>query len=146
MPNNCENTLTITGPQEDLAAFRQAARKDDKPLEMENFIPMPDDVRNGDGSPSRKWALDNWGTKWGAYECEDVEVTDSILEYFFCTAWSPFNHNAMKTMSARFPSLNFLLEYEEPGIAFKGQTEAEAGCIKDQWSRDMTPEDSNFLE
>ena len=146
MPNDFENTLTIMGPQEDLAAFRQAARKDNKPLEIENFIPMPDDVRNGDGSPSRKWALDNWGTKWGAYECEDVDATDSILEYFFLTAWSPFNHNVITAMSARFPSLNFLLEYQEPGMAFRGQTEAEAGQIRNHRSRDMRPEESEFHE
>ena len=141
MPNNCENTLTITGPKADLEAFRQAARKDNNPLEINNFIPMPDSVRNT--QRERDWAISAWGTKWGAYECEELEVTDSVLEYIFFTAWGPFGTNVLKVMSARFPFLHLVLDYQEVGNAFKGRTEAHDGSITTNWSRDMTEEELN---
>lgn len=141
MPNNCENTLTITGPKEDLEAFRQAARKDKVPFEINNFIPMPDSVRN---TPrERDWAISAWGTKWGAYECEELEVTDSVLEYIFSTAWSPLSTNVIKVFSTKFPSLHFDYQYQEMGMAFKGQTQACEGEITNKWSRDMTEEELN---
>ena len=138
MPNHCENNLVVTGSKADLDAFKDAARKDDHPLEIENFIPMPDDVRTSNPPTSRDWALNNWGTKWGAYECEFLEVSDSVLEYIFLTAWSPFNTKVMTTLSTRFPSLQFSLNYQELSIAFKGHISAVAGNITNQWSRDMT--------
>ena len=53
MPNHCENNLVVTGSKADLDTFKNAARKDDHPLEIENFIAMPDDVQTGNPSASR---------------------------------------------------------------------------------------------
>ena len=105
MPNHCENTLTLKSPKEDLSAFREAARSTAKPLEIENFIPMPDNVRNSNGDTIqwRDWVLHNWGTKWGAYDFDEIQETEDTLAYVFITAWGPFNQHAMKVMSSRFP-------------------------------------------
>lgn len=35
------------------------------------------------------WAINNWGTKWGAYEIEHVEIGKDHIDIQFDTAWSP---------------------------------------------------------
>ena len=40
-------------------------------------------------------------------------------------------------MSEKFPSLLFKLEYEEPGIAFKGRCSAQGGNILSSESHEM---------
>ena len=147
MPNHCENTLTVTGPADDLTVFKQTAKTGDQPLDLSNFIPMPDALKNDDPSPNaqRDWALRHWGTKWGAYEGESVDVNDNTVEYIFLTAWSPINHEALQRISAKHPTLTFSIDYEEPGMAFKGHTAAQAGNITTHWSREMTEEDITAL-
>ena len=34
------------------------------------------------------WSIDNWGTKWGAYNVEFTRIDDTTLEIMFDTAWS----------------------------------------------------------
>lgn len=143
MPNHCDNTLTITGPKADLDAFREAARSDEKPLEVGNFIPIPTDL-NPD--QKRRWAIETWGTKSGAYDLDDVQTSDQRMTYVFFTAWGPLGNQLLKVMSAKFPSLHFNLEYEEGGMAFKGQREAQDGETLREWSSDMTEAELNFEE
>lgn len=58
--------------------------------------PMPADIRDapnqGINPPWYQWAMENWGTKWGAYDVmEPVQLCgDSFCWTFtFETAWSP---------------------------------------------------------
>ena len=143
MPNDCENTLTITGPAEAVQAFQEFAKSDLTPLEIDNFVSMPEEVRNT-SSPNRdqelaerlsrehgapdwyEWAKRNWGTKLGAYDVDMTEVDDATTRYRFCTAWTPVNQNVMEAMTSRFPSLRIKLEYNEPGAGFRGYL--IAGC------------------
>ena len=141
MANHCDNTLTITGPKADLEAFRKAAQTSEKPLEVGNFIPMPPDLNP---EQQRRWAIDTWGTQWGAYEFDDLQTSDNTLTYVFLTAWGPLGNQLLKVMSARFPALNFSLHYEEPSMAFKGQREAHAGDILKEWAREMTAAELNL--
>ncbi len=146
MPNNCENTLTITGPQEDIQAFRETARSENCLLDMNNFVPMPEEIRNTKfsnqdeelsqklmdnyGAPDwYEWANQNWGSKWGPYETTVEEDSDTSIRYQFLTAWAPLNKNAITAMSSRFPALRLEMEYEEPGIGFGGRCTALAGKI-----------------
>lgn len=66
------------------------------------------------------WAIQNWGTKWGAY---DVELRDlgTRLQYTYHTAWSPLNEHCCRFISEKFPSLKFTWRYAECGSAFKGE-------------------------
>lgn len=35
------------------------------------------------------WSLENWGTKWNAYQSRDPTFTDGVLTIVFDTAWAP---------------------------------------------------------
>ena len=154
MANSCWNKLTITGPEADLRAFEELARKDDEPLVINNFVPMPEELReteapNQDPELAEKmrqahgaadwyeWAFANWGTKWDAHEVRMSKVTECILEYEFTTAWAPFKESVLKTMSEKFSSLHLELSYEEPSMAFAGHCVAQAGKILGSGSHQM---------
>ena len=163
MPNHCENTLNITGPAEDIRAFAAFAHREKEPLEINNFIPMPEELRNTE-SPNRDiesakrlmeahgvdnwydWAVNNWGTKWGAYETQMMEVTDTRMEYIFLTAWGPFHDEVLRVMSERFPSLKLALDYEEQGMAFQGHCTAQGGKILETGSKEMDPETDDMRD
>lgn len=76
------------------------------------------------------WALDNWDTKWDAYEHEfwqgydDKEVPRkpeaiSVLEYFFYTAWSP-PEPIYNILSDVFGDLEIDWSYTDEGYGFCG--------------------------
>ena len=154
MPNHCENTLTVTGPQEDLHAFRDFAKTDEQNhLDVNKFVPMPEAIRNTE-SPNKDpklaqqlqkdygaansydWACNNWGTKWGTYESDMKETSaqdpeGSSLCYWFFTAWAPLSKSCMEKISARFPTLNIHLKYSESGMGFEGYYTLEAGRFID---------------
>ena len=46
MPNICLNTLIATGPEDQLTQFQEFARSDEWALNINRFIPMPEDIRN----------------------------------------------------------------------------------------------------
>ena len=161
MPNHCVNTLTVTGPTETLASFEQTAKGERGLLEVNNFMPMPQelwDTNSPSGNPEQDermlqkygakdwydWALLNWGTKWGAYDTKSVRPDSLTLQYQFCTAWGPLGESLMKEISRKFPMLRLELEYEEPGMAFKGKTIAESGILTESWSREMTEEEAGI--
>ena len=87
MPNSCWNTITIIGHKEDLKEIK--AHK----LSFEYFCPPPDMLTDME---KYHWRVENWGTKWDAYEIEITEETaymedtrEYIVEATFTTAWSP---------------------------------------------------------
>ena len=104
---------------------------------------MPPDLEGQ--TKKDQWAIENWGTKWGACECQEPTVSDAALRYAFCTAWSPLSPKLLKVLSARFPSLLFDLRYEEPSMAFRGQTVANNGAITTDWAKDTTEETLSTL-
>ena len=65
------------------------------------------------------WRLQNWDTKWDAY---DVEVTDDDpdqLEVEFNTAWSP-PEAVCHAMRELYPDLSVSWFYDEPGCEIAG--------------------------
>jgi hypothetical protein len=72
------------------------------------------------------WKLDNWGTKWGAYdegewEFSDEEDDQSVAKIFYNTAWSPASA-FLANVSKNFPRLTFshIFSDEEGGASFVG--------------------------
>ena len=159
MPNHCENTLNITGTPEDLRAFREFARSPENGhLDINKFVPMPQEFRDTDssnpnsqssqilmekyGAPNwHAWACNNWGTKWGAYETSMDEVTHEEVSYQFFTAWAPFSEDCMTQVAARFPGLKFHLEYNEPRVGFQGYYVLENGALTDSHTQDIPGEE-----
>ena len=146
MSNHCENTLSVTGPASDVAAFQSHAESDTNVLDLDNFIQMPADLR-ATTAPSDNpelaakmrdaygfpdwlgWAMANWGSKWGAYEVDRSNASDGVLVYDFFTAWSPISDKVMRAMAEAFPSLRLDLSFEEPGMALTGHSVAQRGSL-----------------
>lgn len=147
MPNHCSNELVVTGPDKELDRFKEFAKGrylasecfeaddeltngEDKPFEANNFVPMPKAVRD-EADAWYDWCVDNWGTKWGAYDCE-VSKEPKALFYVFSTAWGPFEDFFMKKVSKLFPKLCFTWTWDEPSSEFDGLTTVADGEITHQ--------------
>ena len=148
MPNDCENTLTVTGEMTALEAFRESARGPGGPLEINRFVPMPEELEGVDdpgpelaerllaahGASGRfDWRTLNWGTKWDAYETMLDDSPADRLRYRFCTAWNPPGDGVVLAMSEKFPSLNIRLEYSEYELGFRGVKRASGGVLRESW-------------
>lgn len=142
MPNWCNNHLRITGPAKDVERFKEKAIGHspwEKPpanvepeiLNFHSLMPIPDEVlKAGYEDAGYDWERNNWGCKWGACEPGLVDEWDGGLIYGFDTAWSPplpFVEHLSKT----WPNLAFILDYEEPGMCFKGLARATNGTLED---------------
>lgn len=129
MPNNCENTLTVTGPAEDLRAFKEFAKGDGETeiIHISHFLPIPQEVMD-DSEPKGPfkvpswyaWALRNWGTKWDVYHSELEAEQPNTLAYRYTTGYAPLNERAMQAMSGKFPRLTLRADYDEPMNALEG--------------------------
>lgn len=88
-----------------------------KPTDMEAYVLQPS-FMNGKGEPKENkdswynWNIRNWGVKWDAADSEIYNVTDTSMTYTFQTPWG-IPEPALINLSLQFPSLTFLLEYEE---------------------------------
>ena len=83
-----------------------------------------------------EWTNRNWGTKWGAYDTGEWEVTDNhpcgntTAAISYNTAWSPATP-FFEEASLLFPTLVFDTEYADEGGGFVGATSFENGEISD---------------
>ncbi len=155
MPNWCENTLHIRGSLEDIYSFTDKAYEENtnEDFSLNNFIPMPEELRNT-SYPNRDvklattlklkygatnwydWTTENWGTKWDVTSATLVKTNDKHAMYIFQTAWCPWKDEVTRLISEQFPRLNFRLEYYEPGMRYSGVCEANAGKILESHSKD----------
>jgi hypothetical protein len=56
------------------------------------------------------WAVENWGTKWNAYEQNDKRNTEDTI--YFQTAWSAPLH-LIALLSTKFPNVKLTLSYAD---------------------------------
>ena len=165
MPNHCSNKLTLTGAPDKLKQFADFAMSGESKLDIGNFMPMPEEVRNTTApNPDKEqasvlrerygasdwydWANVNWGTKWGVYRAHGGEVEGDTLIYYFSTAWSPFSENVLLAMSGQFPEIRMELKYAEIGMGFWGLWEAIGGSMTNSEEGDVemkvVEEDNGF--
>jgi hypothetical protein len=91
------------------------------------------------------WALNNWGTKWGAYDATEWDVTEgengnATASISYNTAWSPataFYINA----SEKFPTLAFDTQYADEGGGFVCETSYENGEVTENIDYDWDSAD-----
>jgi len=71
------------------------------------------------------WAVQNWGTKWGAYD--GYKIDDTTV--FFQSAWStPFN--GMVTLSNKFPEVEIIVDYADEDFGYNvGQYTIKNGDV-----------------
>jgi len=138
MPNHCFNSLIM--PEADLQKIIQSYVRQDE--NGENIFDFELIEPVGDGEGWYKQRLDKWGTKWTGY---DLNIGGSIMDFY--TAWSP-PIPIIKKLAELHKDMEFRLEYNEPGIAFRGVATAkwqdgEALLADDCW--DMEEKDFEEL-
>ena len=135
MPNHETNHVVVVGTEEKVKALREAVIKategGDEEFDFEAIVPSPPNKEtggcSGDHAPGvvcwYQWNIENWGTKWGAYEFDhegmtlkvaDIEAGLHLLYLTFQTAWSA-------------PTPVFAAMEEKFGVEVHAWTEDEGG-------------------
>jgi hypothetical protein len=143
MPNWCNNKLTVCGPAADVKRFRRRAvgcspwtEKDETPesvvLNFHNLVPIPPDVlAAGYEAAGYDWERQHWGCKWGACHAELTDEWDGHLVYTFDTAWTP-PLPFLKHLGPQWPTLRFVVAYEEWGVGFQGLCKVQGAAVEDR--------------
>jgi len=88
-----------------------------------------------------EWENDNWGCKWGDCSTEVREVSDTHVNIYFETAWSPC-HSFWKKVSSDYPTLTITMDYTEEGGHFEGEAVYTAGSAQiNEWEPERNNED-----
>jgi hypothetical protein len=142
MPNWCNNTLTLT--HEDPAMILRAKEALDRGEFLNEFIPVPEDLKItsgflGDGDAQRElerktaenrekygygnwydFCVGEWGTKWdvGGDGQSDIHPDGKMLHTSFDSAWSP-PVNAYYRLEELGFTVNAM--YYESGMNYAGQ-------------------------
>ena len=145
MPNWCNNSITITGPADQMKTLWETAKtaqNGDFGL-LQAMVPMPEALRGTtspdplpeqgnykgpqpeiDGSTNwYDWAVNNWGTKWDVdsegLEFEDTEDGYATISGWFDSAWAP-PIQAYNTFLEQNKEMSIRANYEEGGMDFAG--------------------------
>ena len=149
MPNHCTNHLTVSGDAKEIKRFHEAItageRQDHEQFRiLDNLFPTPQELRetvkgfsaNGGQNPENaekqkanmekfgvpdwyEWNCKNYGSKWSDYDGVFGQVSDNEINMVFVSAWSPIGEG-IRNVSKQFPTLDFVLSYDEGGMAFCG--------------------------
>lgn len=86
-----------------------------------------------------EWSIENWGTKWGAYDYEELYRGDGRFVFKFETAWS-FPEKVFRKLAELHPSLVIdVLSYDEGGrFACNGEFNGKNNY---RCSRDLTTDE-----
>lgn len=97
------------------------------------------------GSPTwYEWAHKNWGTKWNACEC--AEVNENTKSICFQTAWStPFP--VIVKLSEMFPNIEIQTEFADEDIGQNcGKYTFKGGELKSEWHPSNKESNKEALE
>jgi hypothetical protein len=142
MPNWCDNHLRISGPAADIKAFKKKAvghfpwdepAKGEEPnvLNFHSLVPIPKKVlKAGYNEAGCNWERENWGCRSGAFEASVVDEWECGVLYGFDTPWTP-PLPLLAHLTQQWPTLTFVLDYEELGAGFKGIAKASNGTLED---------------
>lgn len=141
MPNWCSNTLRVIGPDDDARRFKEQAvgfgpwskveEQQQNILNFHSLVPIPAEILSaGYNDAGYDWERVNWGCKWGACDSTLADEWDGHLAYSFYTAWAP-PVAFLEKLAPQWPTLTFLLDYEEMGMCFKGITKAVGNSLED---------------
>ena len=65
------------------------------------------------------WRVQNWDTKWDAYDVEVIDEDPDCIEIQFDTAWSP-PEAICSALREQYPDLAISWFYDEPGCEIAG--------------------------
>lgn len=86
-----------------------------------------------------EWARERWGTKWNAYDAEDLSVHETSAYVRFETAWSP-PLPVMLALSEKYPHIAIFIEYADEGGYFVGRHKFHGGKIELEEAFEWTSE------
>lgn len=135
-----------------LAGTREDADMEHIPKEAEEaFLRMRKDItpeqwelgKKAYGNQSKygastwyEWSVNNWGTKWNAYDSALRTPNDGRAELSFLTAWSP-PHPIINRLSEQYPELSFSHEWADEDIGMNcGRREYSEGCFMEEYYPD----------
>lgn len=114
MPNHVTNRLTFKGSQEDVNNLLSIIKGEEREIDFTKIIPVPDYIFQGDLGMEEKriygknnwydWNIENWGTKWNAY---NIELGYNSIT--FDTAWAT-PMNVIDKLAEMFPHV--IIEHE----------------------------------
>ena len=138
MPNHCCNKLVLQegSLQTIIENYITENEHDENVFDFERIIPI------GDIPDWYEQRTDKWGTKWNGY---DMYICEDFIEFY--TAWSP-PVGIIKKLAELHKDFTFCLEYNEPGVGFRGITTAkwQDGEVQfDDQCWDMTEKDLEEL-
>ena len=150
MPNYCTNNLTVTGDAKEIKRFHEAITAGELQAHehfriLDNLFPTPKELKDttkgyyGEGTEEQikqeemnkanikkfgspdwyEWNCKNYGSKWSEFDGVFGQVSDNEINATFMSAWSPIGEG-IRNVSKQFPTLDFVLSYDEGGMAFCG--------------------------
>ena len=163
MPNHVTIEMTVSGDREAIMEFAEShfvantnpdrnAWEDECFFEFSTIIPMPA-CMHGTTSPTPEadklnarirqkmygasnwydWSINNWGTKWGAYDVDanfDRVELDGCAVVRFQTAWS-LPEPIFAELADLYPELTFEIRCCEEGGFFAGELTYTGGEVID---------------
>jgi hypothetical protein len=97
MPNNTDVRVYIDHTSKSRIDDMEWIFNTDEPFNQ--ILPMPDDIlrdnltyeqrKESNGRNWYDWSVENWGTKWDAYNVRVQRLSDTSLYVMMETAWSP---------------------------------------------------------
>jgi hypothetical protein len=141
MPNWCNNKLTVVGPKKDMKRFKGKAigfspengEEESDVFNFHSLVPIPPAVLKASyDKVGHKWEINHWGCKWGAFEAARMDDCKGHLLYTFYTPNSP-PVELLHKLGSRWPTLTFMLNFEETEIGFRGVCKVHGDSIEDHW-------------
>lgn len=151
MPNWCDNTINISGPNEVIKklvefvgrpltkTYEDKTERIEEPIfSLENIKPSTHDLGEAPLFPSSgpdDWYHNNinsWGTKWDVMgEGVGFHVEDGAVYYGFSSAWSPVSP-VIRRLAEIFPEVEIEYKYYETGCDFWGIEIYKNGELKSE--------------
>ena len=66
-----------------------------------------------------RFCVDNWGTKWEAYDFSTIDIEEDSAEFTFNTAWGPAD-GIFDKIREDYPDVGISWFYDEPGCELAG--------------------------
>jgi hypothetical protein len=122
MPNWCNNTITVVGPEKKIRALWEAAHSKEDAGLLEAMVPQ--------GEWDYDHAVAAWGTKWDI-SMEGLQFTvdeqgRGMITGWAESAWSP-PIEAFQTYAAENSDCQLEIKYFEPGMSFIGVWNSDDG-------------------
>ena len=154
MPNHCETDLIISGPKAILNEIVKKYFNEKGELNCDAVIPYPSkykkldeiahtwNIQNKDNPKANwskrptdgfnqggyEWCCENWGTKWGTYQGQEIVEKARSVSFSFSSAWAPPTPVVNK-LAQMYPKASFTMKSYERGAGYKWESVWKNGEI-----------------